>query len=410
MPLAELVRSSWSTLRAHKLRSFLTALGVIIAVWTIVSVVSVISGMNEYVRSRIFFLSPDVFVVTRFGIITNRDEFLEANKRKAISEREAEQLIELCESCGDVGKTLTSNRRVHSGRWQIKRVRVVGTTANVASLQNLDIDAGRYFTDSEEQHAAAVAVIGSEVLDELFPRLDPIGRKIWVGGRPHRVIGTLKKQGSILGQSQDAVVYTPYKTARKQFGRTRGLDNQTDLLVRAAGGIEGVDRCQEEVVQIFRWLRHTPFRASDPVGVVTAEAVQMFWRGISLSTFAFVFIISSISLVVGAIVIANIMLVSVMERINEIGVRRALGARRRDIMWQFLIEAAVLASFGGAVGSLAGAVTAWVVASQTPVPAIVRPEVIAVSMAIATITGILAGLFPARKASRLTPIEALHNE
>jgi len=410
MSYSELARVAWSALRAHKLRSFLTMLGIIISVWTIVSVVSVISGMNDYVRTKVFSLSPDVFVATRFGMITSREEFIQALKRKPITENEVDRLREACESCGDIGLWLDSSRGVHSGSRRLPDVPLHGTSSNVASLQNLDFEAGRYFTDLEDERRAPVAVIGSEIQEELFPHQDPIGRTIWIGGFPHRIIGALVKQGSVLGQSQDLVVYTPFRTAQKLFGHRQGLDQQVSFLVRSAGGIPTVAHTEEEVVQIFRWMRHVPPQGADPIGLVTAEMVQMLWKSISRSTFVFVIIISSISLLVGAIVVANIMLVSVIERTKEIGLRLALGARKRDIQRQFLVEATFLSLAGGVIGSLAGAGTAWLVETQSPMPARVTAALVMSAMATAGGTGLLAGFFPARKASNLSPIEALRYE
>ena len=406
MGLSELLRVALVALRAHKLRSFLTTLGIVIAVWTIVSVVSVISGMNDYVKSKIFDLSPDVFVVTKFGIITSREAFLEAVKRKDVTRTDVDALARMCEDCGDIGMMLQSSKPVHSGNRRIADVPVNGTSANFRTLQNADLEEGRFFTEAEDEHRAPVAVIGYEIRKELFPTVDPIGRTIWIAGMPHRVVGTLEKQGSVLGQSRDVVVYVPLRDAERFVGRNQSLD----LLVKARGGIAGVIRAQEQVVEVFRRLRHTPFRSGDPIGIVTAEMIQQLWKQISASTFIFVVVLSGISLVVGAIVVANIMLVSVIERTKEIGLRLALGARKRDIRRQFLVEAASLALLGGILGTVAGAITAWIVRANTPMPTAIRPSVVAAALFTAGMTGILAGLFPARKAANLPPIEALRYE
>lgn len=406
MPVTELIRVALVALRAHKLRSFLTTLGILIAVWTIVSVVSVISGMNEYVRTKILTLSPDVFVVTKFGIITSREAFLEAIKRKDITRREADTLVRLCTSCEDIGLSLSVSAPVRVGSRRIPGVNVNGTLPNVAQLQNLDLEAGRYFTEQEEDRGAPLAVIGSEIREELFPRLDPIGRTIWIRGFPYRVIGLLTKQGSVLGQNQDVVVYAPLRAVEKNFGGRQSLD----LLVKAVGGLPGISRAQDEVTVLFRSMRRTPPGGSDPIGIVTAEMIQQLWKQISASTFVFVIILSGISLVVGAIVVANIMLVSVVERTKEIGLRLALGARKRDIRRQFLLEAVVLSILGGLFGTAAGAVTAAIVDAQSPMPATIRAPIVVVALLVAGLTGVLAGFFPARKAANLPPIEALRYE
>lgn len=412
MGLRELFRVAWAALRAHTGRSLLTTLGIVIAVWTIVSVLAVITGLNDYMR-QVFSLSPDVFVVTRFGIITSREEFFDALKRKEITTTEAESLRQLCGSCAEVGEVLNASLPVRSEGRRIPDVPIVGGTANSGALQNVDIEAGRYFTEAENEHRAAVAIIGSEIRDELFPRLDPMLRTMWIGGVPHQIIGVLAKQGSILGQNRDLIVYTPLKTLEKQVGHQRGrsMNVQASLLVKAAGGIPGVPAAQDEVIQIFRWLRHIPIASNNqPVGTVTAEMLEVFWKQISFTTFLVVSLMSGISLVVGAIVVANIMLVSVIERTHEIGLRLALGARKRDIRLQFLIESAMLALAGGAIGALTGWITALIVDANAPVPAEVHASLIIAAMATAGFTGLAAGFFPARAASRLTPIEALRRD
>lgn len=402
----ELLRVAGRAIGAHKLRSFLTLLGVIIAVMTVVAVVSVISGLNNYVATKLFTLSPDVYVVTRFGIITSHDEFLEALKRKRISRDDYEAVLKLARSAVAIGTQANTTKPVKSGSERIPDVNIAGITPNVAEMQNLDLDAGRFFTEVEDERRAFVAVIGSEVREELFPRVDPIGRTVSIDGTPFRVIGLLVKQGSVLGQSQDNIVYVPRSTMAKVFGSRRGVS----LFVKARGGVPGIPASMEEMRVIFRALRHTPTKGPDPVSFVTAEAIQVVWRSISAGAFALLVFISGISLVVGAIVIANIMLVSVIERTKEIGLRLAVGARKRDIRRQFLLEAALLAFGGGAVGVFLGWVVALCVDAFSPLPTRVTPGLVATGLLLATLTGLIAGAFPAVKASRLPPIEALRWE
>lgn len=402
----ELLRVASRAIGAHKLRSFLTLLGVIIAVMTVVAVVSVISGLNNYVATKLFTLSPDVYVVTRFGIITSHDEFLEALKRKRISRDDYEAVLKLSRTAVAIGTQANTTKPVKSGSERIPDVNIAGITPNVAEMQNLDLDAGRFFTEVEDERRAFVAVIGSEVREELFPRVDPIGRTVSIDGTPFRVIGLLVKQGSVLGQSQDNIVYVPRSTMAKVFGSRRGVS----LFVKARGGVPGIPASMEEMRVIFRALRHTPTKGPDPVSFVTAEAIQVVWRSISAGAFALLVFISGISLVVGAIVIANIMLVSVIERTKEIGLRLAVGARKRDIRRQFLLEAALLAFGGGAVGVFLGWVVALCVDAFSPLPTRVTPGLVATGLLLATLTGLIAGAFPAVKASRLPPIEALRWE
>jgi putative ABC transport system permease protein len=283
-------------------------------------------------------------------------------------------------------------------------VTVTGYTANVSELLKIDLEAGRFFTPSEEVHSIAVAVIGYDVKDQLFPTLDPIGRTVYVKGYPLRVIGLQSKLGKVLGQNRDKVVFVPLSFLQKVMTADDGIA----ILVRPARGMSGVAETQDEVRTLLRSLRKTPFRAEDPFGIVGAEAIQSLWRSISAGAFALMALISGISLVVGAIVIANIMFVSVVERTPEIGLRRALGARRRDIRRQFLLESALLATLGGVGGVLAGVLVALGVSQVFP--AEVKPGFVVIGLVTATLTGVVAGLAPAAAAAKLPPVEALRHE
>ncbi len=395
-----------AALRAHKLRSFLTLLGVIIGVMTVVVVVSITSGLNRYVAEKLFQLSPDVFIVSKFGIITSRDDFLRALRRKNIDLNDVEAVERLCGGCAAVGAGAEAGLAVRRGGERLAGVTVYGTTANLAGLNNLDLEAGRFFTDKEVEHSAAVAVIGWDLRDELFGRLDPVGRTVTVAGNPLKVIGVLRKQGSVMGHSQDSQLYMPLDTFRKRFGSRRSYN----IFVRPAGGVEELAAVQDKVRVILRNRRHTRFRDADPFGIVTAAAAQNVWRDISAGAFALMFLVSGISLIVGGIVIMNIMLVSVVERTREIGIRRATGARRRDILLQFLTEAVLLGLSGGLIGVLAGMAVAKVVRTVAPMPTVVEPGLVITGLGIAVLTGAVAGLFPARKAAALPPVEALRYE
>jgi putative ABC transport system permease protein len=402
----ETFRIASTALRAHKLRSFLTLLGVIIGVMTVITVVSVISGLNQYVSEKVFKLNPDVFVVARFGIITSREQWLEAVKRKKIDARDFATVRERCGNCEAVGTSQNSRAAIKYAAKRVSDVRVRGTTANMAQIHNIDVEAGRYFTDSEERHSALVAVIGADVREELFGKLDPIGRAIRVGNQRVNVIGLLTKQGTVLGETQDNVLYMPLSTWQKEFG-TRG---SLDLFVRARGGVSGVERAMDDVRVILRGRRHTGFRQDDPFGFVTAEAIQKIWKGLSAGLFSLMILVSGISLVVGGIVIMNTMLVSVVERTREIGVRRAIGATRGDIRRQFLTEATLLAVGGGLIGVILGVTIATSISAFGPLPTLVRPSLVIAGLSVAALTGLTAGFVPAMRAAKLPPVEALRFE
>ena len=397
------LRIAAAALTAHKLRSFLTLLGVIIGVMTVISVVSIIAGLNDYIAEKVFTLSPDVYIVTQFGIITSQKQFLEAVKRKKIDWSDYEAIREHCTRCAAVGAQETNRLTVKRGSQKLAGVRVQGGTANIGEINNVDIEEGRFFTITEDEHAAMVTVIGSDVKDELFGKLDPIGRTIRIGSQPARVIGLLRKQGSVLGRSQDSQLFMPLTAYRKAFG-TRG---SIDLAIRATGGVAGLEQSVDQVRVLIRSRRRTSFRADDPFGVVSAEALQTLWKSISAGGFALMIFISGISLVVGGIVITNIMLVSVVERTREIGIRRALGARKRNIQFQFLTEAILLSLGGGIVGVLLGVLISFGISAAFPLPTLVRPSLVLSGLMVAVITGVAAGYFPARRAANLPPIDAL---
>jgi putative ABC transport system permease protein len=404
MKSAELLRVSASALTRHKMRAFLTLLGVIIGVATVVSVVSVISGLNSYVNDKVIGLNPDIVIFTKYGIITSREEWLIARKRRDITLTDMEIIRRECRLCEQVGGRGDRTRPVKYLDRKLSDVEIQGHTANMGEAMSFDIATGRYFTSSEYDHAAAVAVIGWDVQDQLFPHVDPIGRVLKIDGYPVKVIGTLAKQGNVMGQSQDNVIYMPLTLFKKHVAPSEDIG----VFIKPKGGVAMVPQATDEVRSILRSLRKTKFDKDDPFGLVTAEMLQALWKNISAGAFLLMILISGISLVVGAIVIANIMFVSVVERTKEIGVRRALGARRRDIRRQFLLEAAMLSAVGGVIGVLLGALIALAV--KQVFPAQVKLSFVVIGIGVATVTGLIAGWIPSSQASRLAPVDALRYE
>jgi putative ABC transport system permease protein len=402
MSAGELLREALKAIRAHTLRSFLTLLGIIIGVSTLVGVISVIAGLNSFVLEKVIQLAPDVYVVQKFGIIRSREEFLEALKRPDLDWNDYLALQSNLVLADEIAAQAVGQTAVKYRDRRLADIQALGTTANYGGMLRLSI-VGRYFTSTEDDTASAVAVVGWDIKEELFPQQDPVGHDIFVGGAPYRIVGLVEKQGRTLGQNNDNKIYIPIQAYRRQFSSRDSLN----FLIRAHGGVPGVEASADEVRAVLRALRHTPFKAPDPFGVITAETLQTLWRQISAAAFILSLLIASVSLGVGGIVIMNIMLVAVLERTQEIGMRLAVGARKRDIRRQFLLEAALLSLLGGAIGVAAGSLIALVVRGALSFPAEVTPAIVAMGLVLSVVVGVAAGYWPARTASNLPVVDAL---
>lgn len=405
---SDLIRGALLALRAHTLRSMLTLLGIIIGVTTIVGVVGIISGLNGYVKEKIIVMAPDVYIVQKFGIIRSRKEFINALKRPPITWQEYERIASgILKHAVQVSAATGSPLAVNNGDKRLPDVQVIGTTPNFGPMFNLEFEKGRFFTEEEDRAARYVAVIGADTREELFPGQDPVGRRILIKGLPFEVIGHMPKQGKSIGFNQDGRVYVPLNVHRKNF---MPPNRSLELQIKAAGGVAGIDASVDELRALFRAMRHTSYKDADPFGILTQESLQELWKAISRVAFILLILISSVSLGVGGIVIMNIMLVSVVERTQEIGVRLALGARKRDIRRQFLLEAALLALAGGIIGVLLGWGATSLVKALAGFPAQVTTGIVLTGISLSTLVGIAAGFLPALRASNLPVIDALRAE
>jgi putative ABC transport system permease protein len=404
----DLLRASLRALRAHTMRSFLTLLGIIIGVTTIVGVVGVISGLNTYVKEKIIVMAPDVYIVTKFGIIRSRKEFINALKRPPITWREYERISSgILKNAAQISAGTGNSMPVNNGSKRLPDITVIGATPNFGPLFRLEFENGRFFTEEENRGALPVAVIGADTRDELFPGVDPVGRTLLIQGLPFQVIGSMPKQGKSIGFNQDGRIYVPLQVYRKNF---MPPNDSLELQIKAEGGVAGIDASVDELRALFRAMRHTSYSDPDPFGILTQESLQELWQTISRVAFILLVLISSVSLGVGGIVIMNIMLVSVVERTQEIGVRMALGARKRDIRRQFLLEAALLALAGGIIGVLLGWGATSLVKALAGFPAQITPGIVATGISLSTLVGLAAGFLPALRASNLPVIDALRAE
>ena len=407
MNFSEAVGIATSSLWTHKLRSVLTLLGVVIGVTSVIAVVSLINGANRYVTEKVFRLGADVFGLAKQpSIVTNVDDYLEFQKRKAIRYEDYEAVRELCRSCTEVGASLGGRVETKSGLNSVKDTNLRAWTPQMAQLYDVELAAGRHINESDMRSAAPVCVIGWDVVENLLPGVDPLGREIRWNNLPCQVIGVGTKLGSTLGSSQDNWIILPLNTYRKEFGSPRDSLRVTARTVSAAR----IQATVDEVRQIMRGRRHLAYGAKDDFSLETSDSFLELWKSIS-STFFFVTIaIASISLVVGGIVIMNIMLVSVTERTREIGLRKSVGARRGDILLQFLIESSTIALVGGALGVALGVLVAKLLSWVSPLPSAVQLWSVAGGLLVALSVGLFFGTYPASKAARLDPVVALRSE
>jgi len=393
------------SLVTNKLRSILTLIGVIIGVMTVIAVVSIIAGMNRYVANQINTLGSTTFFVSKFGIIMNDEEFHEAMKRKDITLQDMDAIQKGCPLCWKVGAEGMTFRKAKRGDKYINDVQVRGATANISEISDYDLASGRFPTEFENERNRNVALVGWEIADNLFPGQDPLDKDVKIGNYYFRIVGVAKKKGTFLGENQDNFVLIPITTFNKLFGTRRFMS----LFVKVEN-FGSMQEAQDQVRLVLRARRNVPYNKPDDFALMTAETFMEMYRNFTSTAFIVMIGVSSIALVVGGIVIMNIMLVSVTERTREIGIRKAVGAKKKNIMWQFLIEAVTLALVGGFIGILLGSIAAKVVAAFSPLPAAIEIWSVITGLVIATSVGLFFGIFPAMKAAKLDPIVCLRQE
>jgi putative ABC transport system permease protein len=406
--LTESFKLAIDSLRAAKLRSFLTLLGIILSTTTLISVMAVIHGMNMYVQEKIADMGAGGFVVVRFAFLGDWDpkKFLELQKKNPeLSIEEYEFLRQKVTLINEIGmESETSGTLTYKGLHQ-DQVDVKGGTANMNILDNVTVESGRYFSEGEDQNRRQIAFIGADVKDKFFPDSDPVGKVINVEGRPFEVVGVAKRIGNVFGQSQDNFVHMPIHAFFKMYGSRQWLSYS--LTAKDPGMLESA---MDEVKVLIRARRHLPPGQGDNFMVLTSDSIMKFWDSLTGAIAATAIAVVSVFMVVGGVVIMNIMLAVVTERTQEIGVRKSLGARKVDILRQFLVEAAVLSGCGGLIGVLISWVLAILVRTATPVPMAMPVSSVFIGVGLSAAVGLFFGIYPAQKAAKLDPIEALRAE
>src|ERR1700688_604162 len=402
----ETLKLSLDALRAHKLRSFLTLLGVILAVTTLVFVMSVIAGLNLYVAERVANLGANVYIVDRFRIITSRDAFIKAQKRPLVTLDDYRRLRDTMRLARAVAAEGDLNNQTRVGNIIMENTDIMGATPNFAEVRNLNIAEGRFITPADDEHHSDVAFIGADLATKFFPNVDPLGKSIRVGTHTYEVIGVAEAIGSAFGQSQDNFMIIPMSTFHKSWHRQ--IDWATVFI--QAPNAEMMSASQDEARMLLRAWRHLDYNAPDNFAILGSDSIMALWHDLTGNLAFVAMALVSVFLVVGGIVIMNIMLASVTERTREIGLRRSLGARKKHILLQFLTESAVLAATGGLIGILVAYGLVNLVKATTSIPVKTSLASVILSLSVSAAVGLFFGIYPATRAAKLDPIEALRAE
>jgi putative ABC transport system permease protein len=405
LALQDNLAQSLSAMRAHKLRSLLTMVGLTLGVATLITVMTIVQGANLYVENKIANLGTNVFQVARTPFaVTDFNIVIKALKYKKIELDDMHAVAEGCLACQDVGATASATVRARYGDKEAQDVSFYGQTPSMADIDTRAVEFGRYFSAAESKHRTNVCLIGDSLVQKLFAGVDPIGRSIRIGNDEFMVVGIMEKIGSILGQDQDNFVTVPLSV----FLRIQGLHSSLTINVKAREG--SFEAAQDQAQLVLRARRHLSGQMENDFFIGTKESYMALWRSISGAFFAVFILVSAISVVIGGIVIMNVMLVSVTLRKREIGVRRAVGATQRDILNQFMSESLIQCLAGGILGIGLGFLVALLLRTFSPFPASVRTWVAVMGVVMSSVVGLFFGIYPAVRASRLDPVVALRSD
>jgi putative ABC transport system permease protein len=395
----------FSALRAHKLRASLTALGLTMGVATLITVMTIVQGANLYVEQKIANMGTNVFQIARTPfVVTDFTIVIKALKYRKVEVEDMLAVAAGCNACGEVGGSATASVRARSGNKEQQDVSFYGETANMADIDSRTVVSGRYFTRSEAEHKSNVCLIGDTIVRELFLGTDPIGKSIRIASDEYIVVGVMEKIGSVLGQDQDNFVIVPLPV----FLRLQGEHSSITINVKTSSG--NFELAQDQARLVMRSRRHLMGNMEDDFFIGTKESYMALWRSISSAFFGVFIMVSAISVVIGGIVIMNVMLVSVTLRRREIGVRRAVGATKLDILRQFMVESVLQCIAGGFAGVTLGFLVALALRTYTPFPAAVQTWVAALGVILSSAVGLFFGIYPALHASRLNPVVALRSD
>jgi putative ABC transport system permease protein len=401
----EAILMGLAALRAYKMRAALTILGVVMGIMTVTGMSSIVAGLNANMAAQIEGFGSGVLFVRPFGPGENLSAE-QRRKRKGLTETEIAAISARCTACAAIAPLeLPRVENIKYGREKVQNAQLVGTTAAYEIVHDAYVERGRFLNTTDVNRASRVAVIGTEISETLFPYVDPIDKEISLDGFHFRVIGVMERKGKFLNFNRDNLILIPMGS----YARRDPVFNFLIADVKAASPLL-MDKAVDEVREILRRQRKLKFLASDTFTIFTQDTLTNLYKQLTGGIYLVMIAISSIGLVVGGVGVMNIMLVSVTERTREIGVRKALGARRKDILWQFLTEAMTLTGVGGILGIVIGGLVAWLVNKFSPFPAVIQPVWVMVAFSTSLVVGLGFGLWPAAKAARLDPIEALRYE
>ncbi|UCD16757.1 MAG: ABC transporter permease [Candidatus Zixiibacteriota bacterium] len=406
MILWEIFKMSVGALKVNRLRAFLTLLGVIIGVSSVITIISALEGLSQSIRDELNQLGPSTFIVNRIGMPMSEEEFFKALKRRPLKYEYADAILDGCKDCEKTAVESTTRGEIKYRNKKLRRARLEGITSSYIDIINTEIAQGRFHTIDEDHTRSRVALIGSTIQEELFSGIDPIGKAIKINNIKYRVIGIAKKQGATFDEDADKVVKIPHSAFVKDFvSRRFGM-----AIYVKAKSVELLPDAMDQARVVLRAYRHVPYNKDDDFGIITADAIMAIINDVTRYIRFGLIGVSSIALVVGGIIIMNIMMVSVTERTREIGIRKSVGARQKDVLLQFLYESLLLSLGGGIIGIAIGVILGDVLINLIKMDMTPSIFAIAVGLAISTGTGLFFGIYPAMKAARMQPVKALSYE